>query len=68
MKKVLAILSIVALASCNGNGVTNVSDSTKVDSVVVVDTVVVSDTVLEVEPIVDSVSLGGSNSERLNLK
>jgi hypothetical protein len=60
MKKVLAILSIVALVSCNGNGASHVSDSTKVDSIVVVDTVAVADTLLTV----DSVELGGPQPVR----
>ena len=55
MKKVLAILSIVALASCGGGSSTDSSvDSTAVDSVLM-DTVLVSDSLLKV----DSVELGG---------
>ena len=44
MKKVIAVLSIVVLASCGGNSTEVVSDSTSVDSVKV-DSVVVDSTV-----------------------
>lgn len=64
MKKVLAILSIVALASCGGGSSTDSSvDSTAVDSVLV-DTVLVSDTLLKV----DSVELGGPQTESSEVK
>lgn len=49
MKKAFVILSILALAACNGNGVVETSDSTVVDSVVVVDTVAVADSVVTVD-------------------
>ena len=62
MKKILAILSIVVLASC-GNGAASsevktdstVVDSTKTDSTVVV-------------PMVDSVNLGGPQPASLEVK
>lgn len=64
MKKVLAILSIVALASCGGSGsVDSTVDSTAVDSVIV-DTVLVSDSLLKV----DSVELGGPQPGGLDVK
>jgi len=56
MKKVLAILSIVALASCNGNGASSdVLDSTKVEPTVVADTAAVVDTLLKNDTLLDSV-------------
>lgn len=46
MKKVLALLSIVALASCGGASTSEeVKDSTVVDSVLVSDSAVVADSV-----------------------
>ena len=64
MKKVLAILSIVALASCGGSSSTDSSvDSTSVDSVIV-DTMLVSDSL----PKVDSVELGGPQTESSEVK
>lgn len=63
MKKVFVILSIMALAACNGNGATETVDSTKVDSVVV-DTVVVPETNLKL----DSVELGGPQPGPLEIK
>lgn len=62
MKKVLAILSIAALVSCNGNGASD--DLTKVDSVVVADTVVVADSM----PKADSVELSVPQSESSEVK
>ena len=65
MKKVLAILSIVALASCNGNGASSdVLDSTKVEPTVI-DTVAVVDTLLKNDTLLESVEV---DSETGNLK
>jgi hypothetical protein len=51
MKKVLAILSIVVLASCGGSSSTDSNvDSTAVDSVLL-DTVLVYDTLLKVDSV-----------------
>jgi hypothetical protein len=59
MKKVIAILSIVALVSCGGgNSSEVVVDSTSVDSALVSDTAVV----------LDSVQLGGSQPTNLEMK
>lgn len=64
MKKVLAILSIVVLASCGGSSSTDSNvDSTAVDSVLL-DTVLVYDTLLKV----DSVELGGPQTESSEVK
>jgi hypothetical protein len=66
MKKVLAILSIVALASCNGNGASSdVLDSTKVEPTVIADTVAVVDTLLKNDTLLESVEV---DSETGNLK
>ena len=59
MKKVIAILSVVALVSCGGgNSSEVVADSTSVDSVLVSDTTLV----------LDSVQLGGPQPANLEIK
>lgn len=64
MKKLIVIFSIMALAACNGNGASDVSDSTVVDTVVVDTVGVVSDSLLKV----DSVELGGPHGSTLEQK